>query len=913
MSNGNREDLEKHLLITIAHELNNHARFFTTSQGAQRFRKGYTKEEIADWLTFEVARRAPELDANQSQDALLYLASKMFNIDVDTLSNEDASQNSRVIGNIANELGVNSDLILNLNAAAIDIQQDALTFPTEATLQRQEMAFYRALANEGYITPEMRNFLGRAASFSFEGSQRLAQEFGEFERGQTLEGLTGGGRRYGPEAERAFIDPDTGVSISSMELIQYVRGMTDRWEEIQTEIAPFTSGGETSSFEDTAVKYLQKQRELQPETATVLPINESVPRARELVRELERTRASEAVAGAPKFKLSNLLDEQEALAGIQEGQLEGEEFEIKAQEDSLTALKNDVESAMERFRSSEAAVGLSEIELGRRLREIALNRYSPEILNSVIKSAVAEARDTKFAETVDKLKSISDKEIQDIIRGLNYKITPERLEQVRRQIAHKAVTGDFTDSELRLLEKGDFQSILGNIIIPEGAQIQAEFEQDILEGAVDGLLNITVNQIKDQFIRRGITPTDERVNALRAEIAQKANSGNFTEEELQALQENDIDSVLEGIIFPDSEFDFLYQEESDLQNRQQAAESKRGRLRLLRDAGVDITGGTDEWRNFILDEAAKLWEQSIIANENVDPADIFGNILETHPHIFGPQGQQRFDPSAFPTPDMSIFDEFEKTAAGDTEGAVGTGLLSDFDETSDIVPLPGSIQGEADIVPLPGSIEGEANIVPLSGDNEDDTGSDIERSIPGVLGPGEGGRTLVSPQEFDPSSALGMDIPGSLTYGEIAEGAKSVAGRNPELLRFLLSSGEGGRLPVLLEEFHKLQQSGIDEQLHKSMYGIDPGSYINDVYQDAPSQVEDTSEGGVGGLSGYVGMQGITADDLAQIAVGEVNVKPQLKWLDFLKTKVQSEHRLFDSLRGSAPQRKGRNILVRSI
>jgi hypothetical protein len=75
------------------------------------------------------------------------------------------------------------------------------------------------------------------------------------------------------------------------------------------------------------------------------------------------------------------------------------------------------------------------------------------------------------------------------------------------------------------------------------------------------------------------------------------------------------------------------------------------------------------------------------------------------------------------------------------------------------------------------------------------------------------------------------------------------------------------------------------------------------------------SEGdiGGGGLSGALQkLAGISTDQYVNLAKLEVLDQPNVKFLDFLKGRVEEEHKLLDTLKPKKRTRRGRNIVVKA-
>jgi hypothetical protein len=357
---------------------------------------------------------------------------------------------------------------------------------------------------------------------------------------------------------------------------------------------------------------------------------------------------------------------------------------------------------------------------------------------------------------------------------------------------------------------------------------------------------------------------------------------------------------------------------------QQAALKDYGtQLQIFTNAGVDVGDPQGEFARFLGEEFSNKLQRAILKDPNVDPADVAASMAREQPGLYGTEGAQRFDPMG-PTPNMlKLFPQGPEGAARGVD------------------PIPYELKAREQQEFMTGSAteeyrrqtEREMGIGAPPRIGEDVPGREVPIAQPDIFQPlGE---------EVDPVQAR-REGRGILKMEEVLEAAQAVAGDRPDLLQFLLSGGEGGRLSTLLKDFEKAQQADIDERMKKTIYGHGApeekpsetvsafGPTTGGEFQTGPEtngkgkvvqalpgaeRVAPYSEGdiGGGGLSGALQkLAGISTDQYVNLAKLEVLDQPNIKFLDFLKERIGEEHKLLDTLKPKERTRRGRNIVVKA-
>lgn len=261
-------------------------------------------------------------------------------------------------------------------------------------------------------------------------------------------------------------------------------------------------------------------------------------------------------------------------------------------------------------------------------------------------------------------------------------------------------------------------------------------------------------------------------------------------------------------------------------------------LSLFVEAGVKLQDAPEGFLAFLEEEAIKELRRASLGQDPFEPSQVVGKMIREQPQLYGSRGAARFDfegPGPTPTRDemSELFsftqDQGPSSVRSQTRGRAarqGAGLYGDQPQ----VP-----RHEPGLYGTWSSLPGGSRQSPYQYEGTMPPG--IGQDVPGPRGRVPiAGPDIFQPfgVEIDPTQAARQGR-GILPVEEVISAVKSVAGDDPDLFNFLLSSDDkgGGRLPILLKEFEKAQQADIDARIQKAIYGhdaiVEPGQqYVED-------------------------------------------------------------------------------------
>jgi hypothetical protein len=896
--------------VNFAAQLNQNALNWTDLAKGDFAHRPYDRDEVESWLNAVVSQKWPTATPAQSRELQYYI---LESIGIYYKEEATGFYETRVLNEITDDSYDRDKFIEDMGPKIIsDLEGVILDMQGDISV----------FPNEATTKRQKQAFYQAMADSGYITSEMrdaLAHPFfqkalAEGGGSQFQEGLIRGPMVMGGDISRRFWLPDSQTFVTAKELIETVENLTANWERFQTSITGSVLGRKDQNFRVAANTWLKDQQTLHE----VDPFDPSIV-IRPIQYEIERT-ARRQVA----------ID--------------------KATED-ITSLVTDT------GQTNDANINAF---IERMLR-----------LNSATSDHIAGEFAAHEDEAMSRLRADIWTEIERAV-AQNFRAGPGEIAQMIFGILQTNLSSEAINSRR-------------SAAISQGQQIKAV-------ESLNQLKAISPARIKQVLRVLGVPVTDADLENIQAALQRKAylRTG-FSSEEIFSLQQGDIDDVIAATI---EEIGIPGLVESfESQQRRELVGDEKGLSQLLGQLGVDVGAGGQEYQDYVLEEAQKVLDQGSRADPEFDPADILSRVIQAQPQIYGPEAYQRFDPLG-PVPDMQklfgpilrqqqpIFPE------GFSPGAYPSAPVPMGEPPVDQPPGLGSPDQTSLQMPFlpPGAGGQQGTGVPWQGQAYPDVPQSLTYGA--VRGPQPAGRVG---DVGTPPPAIGKDLytertrvplpvpqavgeePGDLTPLEIIQAASTVAGDRPELMDFLLSSGEGtpNRLPGLLEGFRQAQQEEIDARLGTAIYGhddiVEPGQqYVEDSEGNlvaAPETgikytrdsegnlvpvtgtVEETFEGGppakpgLGGLSEElfqlinkqagtlvtdpfpdsptygeeVIQPGVSKDAFINIAKQEVLAKPQIKFLDFLKDQVGEEHKVLDTLRRPRKKGRGRNVVVRRI